>query len=298
MLPAASALGSQPGGQVPPRRRKGVPRGGNGGRVAAKRRHLKELAQDPRLIPGIHNYCDRWCERCPLTSRCLVYAMEQQEDAEGPASRDIRNEAFWKRLESRLAEATEILQELVEKHGLTLDETGKQPSDDRTRPRIDDAAHHPLATAASAYADAVHEWFETAEAQFRERGRALDSQLEMGLATLDPQAEARRLGDAVEVVRWYQHQIAVKLMRAIGSAQEHEEPESGDADGSAKVALIGLDRSITAWAEILRQFPEEEDRILPTLSNLSHLRGEVERTFPGARRFVRPGFDTGECAGA
>jgi hypothetical protein len=120
----------------------------------------------------------------------------------------------------------------------------------------------------------------------------------MGLARVDPQAEAHRLGGAVEVVRWYQHQIAVKLMRAIGSACEDDEPESGDADGSAKVALIGTDRSITAWAEILRQFPDEEDRILPILSSLSHLRREVERTFPGARRFARPGFDTGEIPGS
>jgi hypothetical protein len=259
---------------------------------------LKELAQDPRFIPGIHNYCDRWCERCSLTSRCLVYAVEQQEDAEDPASRDIRNEAFWKRLESRLAEATEILQELMEKHGLTLDVAEEQGDDNRTRRGSEDAADHPHARAAAVYANVVDEWFEAADTRFRERGMALESQLKMGLATVDPQAEARRLGDAVEVVRWYQHQIAVKLMRAIGSAPEEDELESGDTDGSAKVALIGIDRSITAWAEILRQLPEEEDRILPMLGTLSHLRGEVERTFPGARRFVRPGFDTGECAGA
>jgi hypothetical protein len=30
-----------------------------------------KLAADPKYIPGICNYCDRWCERCPFTSRCL-----------------------------------------------------------------------------------------------------------------------------------------------------------------------------------------------------------------------------------
>src|SRR5258705_2000420 len=40
------------------------------------RRSLTELAGNPDLISGIYNYCDRWCERCPLTSRCLVYATE------------------------------------------------------------------------------------------------------------------------------------------------------------------------------------------------------------------------------
>src|SRR5215203_4812547 len=27
-------------------------------------------------IPGVYNYCDRWCEACPLSHRCMVYAME------------------------------------------------------------------------------------------------------------------------------------------------------------------------------------------------------------------------------
>ena len=30
------------------------------------------------FIVGVYNYCDRWCERCPLTSRCRVFAEEQR----------------------------------------------------------------------------------------------------------------------------------------------------------------------------------------------------------------------------
>ena len=261
--------------------------------MTAKRRHLKELAQDPRFIPGIHNYCDRWCERCSLTSRCLVFAVEQ-DDAGEPASQDIRNQAFWERLQSHLAEATEILQDLMEEHGLALDPEEMDPGRDRIRERTEAAERDPCAAAASAYADAVDEWFVTADVRFEERGTALASQLELGLAAADAEEDVRRLRDAVEVIRWYQHQIAVKLMRAAGSASQDEELDSGDASGSAKVALIGMDRSITAWAELLRQFPDEEDRLLSLLHDLSCLRREVERTFPGARSFVRPGFDTGE----
>jgi hypothetical protein len=42
---------------------------------------LFKLAEDPRFISGIYNYCDRWCERCPFTARCLVYAQEQQDSS-------------------------------------------------------------------------------------------------------------------------------------------------------------------------------------------------------------------------
>ena len=43
---------------------------------------MDELAGDPRFIPGIYNYCDRWCERCELASRCLNYAMSQDESGD------------------------------------------------------------------------------------------------------------------------------------------------------------------------------------------------------------------------
>ena len=62
-----------------------------------RRRTLTDLANNPDLISGIYNYCDRWCERCPLTSRCLVYATEQ-EDNELFENHDLRNEAFWQKL--------------------------------------------------------------------------------------------------------------------------------------------------------------------------------------------------------
>ena len=62
-----------------------------------RRRTLTELANNPDLIPGIYNSCDRWCERCPLTSRCLVYATEQ-EDNDSSQTQDLHNEAFWQKL--------------------------------------------------------------------------------------------------------------------------------------------------------------------------------------------------------
>src|SRR5579863_3503096 len=35
---------------------------------------LDRLSKDPRIIPGIEHFCDRWCEFCPLTSRCFTFA--------------------------------------------------------------------------------------------------------------------------------------------------------------------------------------------------------------------------------
>jgi hypothetical protein len=64
-----------------------------------------------------------------------------------------------------------------------------------------------------------------------------------------------------------------------------------DSDGSAKVSLIGIDRSLASWGILLQHFPEEENTILDMLAHLEKLRKSVEKEFPDARSFKRPGFD-------
>ena len=57
---------------------------------------LIKMAENPHLIPGIYNYCDRWCERCTFTSRCLTFLTEEEKKRESgysPGS-DEMNEEF------------------------------------------------------------------------------------------------------------------------------------------------------------------------------------------------------------
>ena len=49
------------------------------------------LEAEERFIPGIFNYCDRWCERCPQTARCRLFAMDQENVREHP---ELRAEAL------------------------------------------------------------------------------------------------------------------------------------------------------------------------------------------------------------
>ena len=88
----------------------------------------------------------------------------------------------------------------------------------------------------------------------------------------------------------------MKFARALSGKEEDDDwfEENNfpkDSDGSAKVALIGIDRSISAWTKICEYFPEREDEILTMLSMLDKLRRVGEEEFPNARKFKRPGFD-------
>jgi hypothetical protein len=246
-----------------------------------QRRSLTELASNPDLISGIYNYCDRWCERCPLTSRCLVYATDKEDD-DSLESNDITNEAFWRKLSTIFQETRDMIADWAKDAGVDL--TSVEVEEDarhrkRKRQQID---NHSLARAGKRYANAASDWF-----------RDLDQSVEVSTALED----GDRLEDAREVIQWYQYQIAVKTMRALASRNNGAEndPElvesPRDSDGSAKVALIGIDRSIAAWRLMQLSLPERQSSIVPLILQLERLRHRIENSFPEARGFVRPGFD-------
>jgi hypothetical protein len=255
---------------------------------------LKEMAGSKQFIEGIYNYCDRWCERCSFTARCLNYAMaeDEPEDAE---SRDARNEAFWQRFGETFRVTLELLHEFAEEHGIDLDAIDSEEAAEKEKLRDEMARDRGCCRAARAYGEMVDDWFESA------RGLMGQGEAESGEESIEGMAAARAreaqttVDDALEVVRWYQHQIYVKLMRAArGSLDDDPEIEAGfqkDSDGSAKVALIGLDRSLAAWGEMRKSLPFFESETVRLLVHLERLRREVERAFPEARAFIRPGFD-------
>jgi hypothetical protein len=258
---------------------------------------VRKHVANPRHIRGIFNYCDRWCERCPMTLRCSVFAISREQFPDAGA-RDENDERFWEKLSDVFQGTIEMIREDAERQGIDLDpcDTEAVVAEHRRRERA--VKEHECPRAAKRYADMVDEWFDSAEPLFEEKRVSLESQARMGLPGADPSGEAARLKDAVEVARYYQYQIQVKLMRAADSLLE-EESETllkeylKDSDGSAKVALIGIDRSIPAWAELRLQFPECGDAILDILVQLDRLRQKTGKAFPSARAFVRPGFDDG-----
>ncbi|MEO6969290.1 MAG: hypothetical protein ABI217_00150, partial [Chthoniobacterales bacterium] len=248
---------------------------------------------------GIYNYCDRWCERCPFTQRCLNFAM-QEEDA-GVASSDAHDLAsgeFWDKLSDIFQQTIELIKESAREAGVDLDspELRAEVLAHERQVRQREAKNQTLLRAAMDYVKGVDRWMEAAAPAFREKGVELEteSRLEVG----DPHREAAKLTDFIEVIRWYQPFIYVKLCRAVGSQAEEQIERNAalgafpkDSDGTAKVVLVALERSIAAWVGLREMLPEQGDAVLDLLRQLAYLRGGTEASFPQARSFVRPGFD-------
>ncbi|MCB0805082.1 MAG: hypothetical protein KDC05_04735 [Bacteroidales bacterium] len=261
---------------------------------------LRVLADNPNHIQGIYNYCDRWCERCQFTSKCLLYATEKEdEDLNDPETYDIQNEKFWNKIHESFQLTLELIRDEAEKMGIDLDNIPEDPEETlRQEEQIKRIEKHPLIKKAHNYFNTVHDWLDKSQPLFEKKEDELNETQRMELEGEDPLLDAINITDATEVIKWYFMQIQVKLSRAFSSREmdelegfDDDEDILNDGDGSAKVALLGIDRSIAAWGALIRYFPEEENNILDFLVILEQLRKGVEKEFPKARGFKRPGFD-------
>ena len=248
------------------------------------------MTDESHFIDGIFNYCDRWCERCPFTARCRLYAMEKADAEADPATRDINNAAFWEKMADNFAQAIAQLKQLAAERGVDLNEIAAEPPKSKRK-------KNPFARPAMKYLRWVDRWIKARTGSFKRKRNELVSAARMQLPGANPLGEAHELKDAFEVIQWYQHFIFVKLARAWSGKDDDTlldddgQPFPRDDEGSAKVALIAIDRSLAAWSRLRTHFPEKADELLDVLVHLEKLRRQVEATFPTARAFRRPGFD-------
>jgi hypothetical protein len=226
-------------------------------------------------IDFISAYCDRWCERCAYTSRCSAFAVEAAVAMCGDM-----NEGFELALGRPYPEGNEPtpparpwLDEIENTRMTAVESADFNRREGERESRLAGTRIMTLARACTALA---HEWLLASAGLF-----------------LNTSDEVFR--EALEIVEHDAIFIQAKLHRALdGRDRRHDddqcdEPIQNDWNGSAKVALISLQRSSTAWEVIATATGEEAPTSLA--QDLTDLLHEVETEFPDARLFVRPGFD-------
>lgn len=108
-----------------------------------------------------------------------------------------------------------------------------------------------------------------------------------------------RIRENFEIFGWYHAFIGAKVSRAVNgkmnaSKEEDEESrsfEEHDMNGSAKVAMISIERSINSLSLLYSLLPEYTEEISDLLIKAGMLRNGVEKEFPEYKNFKRPGFD-------
>jgi hypothetical protein len=210
----------------------------------------------------------------------LTFYLSEKEFSD-PEKQDIRNEAFWTKLSGIMGETLELLREAAKKWGVELETLGSMDNIEDMKAKNEAAENHLLCRAGKNYGAMVEDWLTGRETLFFETAAAA--------------REGIDLEEAFEVIQWYQYFIAAKIVRAVrGKVEEEEEigDEFGrDSDGSAKIALIAMDRSIAAWAVIRHYDTRRDETVLDIIAFLDRLRQALEKMFPRGRSFIRPGFD-------
>lgn len=239
-------------------------------------KQFQRIRETRKIISGIHNYCDRWCERCAFTANCTVFAMgEEEERIRKENNEPEKNLAEY--VGTMLHDAMDLLHDLALEHGIDFD------SLEEDEPEIKKPGkENYLVRKSDEHSKWLFKWFEKN-----------DKKIQKILSSLKDSSPEEYLvfSDAIEVLKWYIHFIAVKFSRAVLPPLDHSEGGRSDNNGSAKIAIIAVNRSIEALALLLRFVQTEEDVILEALVRLERIKKRALRDFPDAMAFKRPGFD-------
>ena len=223
------------------------------------------IARDPQIIPGVHHYCNEWCDYCSVTARCCGYRCTElyrkrrgRKDGE-PTFRTIN-------------EAVEFTREMSAAEGVRTDELdallGSPPG--ASGIHTDD----PLAELA---------W------QYTERAALLMAPLALEWS-IKPPPRSVDGPPPMEIVLWYHVRIYMKVFRALVARDTHAGgAESEEARGCGKLALVSIDHSLDALSRLTEAFSAAD--LADLQQRLTRLRDQLERKIPDARAYIRVGLD-------
>jgi hypothetical protein len=225
------------------------------------------IAQDPRIIPGVHHYCDEWCDYCPVTQRCLGFLCTEAFRKE--RGRKEHDETF-----ATMDEAFEFTRQLSAIEGIRTDE-------------LDELLAHPPGQSGVRTDDPLAE----RALDYAARAELLLLPIALKLASRRSSRSPSGVPSPEEVVVWFHVRIYTKIFRALVSAASDcaAGPRGDDARGCAKLAMVSIDRSRAAL-ETLRQTMGVQ-LINPLIAILGELDLGLDQRFPDARSFVRVGLD-------
>jgi len=223
------------------------------------------IAQDPRLIHGVHHHCDEWCPYCPVAPRCFGNRCTQEFNrAMGrPPDSGVHD------VDEAIA-LTRAMNAIDGSSCAELDALTSERPEDRARMSTSDR----LASEAWEYAVRVA----------------------FALAPIAPTIVAAppRLPRPApeETILYYHARIHVRLVRAFIARDGGVPGATNRVDetlGSAKLALVMVRKSRAAWEALRADGPPEN--VDSMVARLDELERGIDDRFPGARDFVRLGLD-------
>jgi hypothetical protein len=233
-------------------------------------------AADPRLIPGIYNYCDRRCDRCRFSERCLSH-LEARERPTPPEEHS--GSTIGAVVGGSIGRALELVRIMTERQGLDVTCTPEEQARYERESEAQERRTLADSTVALSRQYSLTAWPIT--------------------RALWPIAMARgddAVIDALETIERLCTSVSSKIYRAVRGTTEPDFDATdlqSDPNGSAKIARIVIAESRRAWRVLMEVGRAAADGVPAKLVRmLDDLDTGVAAKFPRAMEFVRPGFDT------
>lgn len=263
------------------------------------KKRLKKVTE-AGFIPGIYNYCDRWCQRCAQQSHCMSYVMGKRVEARGGFDfeeemvRDDEN--IWRHLRCIFESTYEVLHELADERGMDVEDIYVSENIDRDFwneeyediEQGDEAGDLFIETSDIIRMCLIYE--ELADECMEQVFDLLDER------KLVSKQDEKETSDAIDVINWYVDVIQTKLRRALlgyflYADSSRELQKKDDYNGSAKVSLIGIESTILAWDTVKIYFPDTVKDVTHLQVVLEQLVRDINKQFKEAHVFLRPGFE-------
>lgn len=224
------------------------------------------------LISSIYNYCDRWCERCSFTDKCMVFQKEVERNIKHILNDEDPNDpdVFINDVAEPLTEALQMLSEEMNKEGIKLTE------DDTPAPLETKDISHPLIDLAKAFFNGVRNCFSASS------------------------EEDENIQDQIQVLYWYAPQILVKIKMVLFEKEKLADQtdefllEIGEEQKNvnARIAYVGMDKSLTSLQSLYDRTEDEiKDKLLTLLATIKKLQENFVGEFPEVLTYKRPYFD-------
>ena len=208
------------------------------------------MKNDEDFISGIYNYCDRWCERCTFSNQCRNF---QAPPAKGEHSQDVEAEHFLDSLQGSLQEAVKLLEQAAEERGLDWEEVQDAAENFEEEEPEYTPSQLNLIKRSKQYYKLTSLWLDSNEHLMSQKEEEMQQKDELGI---NVEQEVDELNDALTSIYHYLYFIHTKISRAVEGLHDEwmleEYPIQNDANGTAKITLIAIEKSITAW-EMVRQ---------------------------------------------
>jgi len=250
------------------------------------------------FISGIHNYCDRWCERCEFAIKCLVYdeseKIKRRHIARGEDPQSV--ESALHDVSRSFAKVHRMLARFAKREGLNLEDLARpdqaEPSGGRRRQFDDDK---PLIEAADAFMDGCRKLLDQMRPVFDESADSVSRRASF----MDVDGETDVLGrvrESFDVLCWDHMLVAVKTRRALSSLGESDVEQDADlraahrfdSAGSAAVVLRSLRRSQAALQVIYDWDDSLRDSVIGLLVTAERLIRGLEARIPDSKTFKWP----------